>query len=180
VDAMVAEKFHERAGNLTAAWRSVADSLLAAAQVLRERSEPLDPGSHAPGAPVPPDGRLGAVELMLKGMAVECLLKALWLKQGNKLVEAGQYSGVPGAGEHDLPQLASVVKFTVDVKEKGLLRRLSHFIQYGGRYPVPKDDAKLRLTPTPGGGKASATTWATPGDDQLFDSLVSCLDTSLA
>jgi hypothetical protein len=179
VDARFAAKLLADAGSLPAAWQISADELLAASQVLRERGESFDRGSLAVGDPVPPSGRLGAVELMLRGMAVECLLKALWLEQGNALVDSGHYLGVPGAGSHDLPQLASVAAFTLRVHEKDLLRRLSHFIEYGGRYPVPRDSSKLMLTRTPGGGRVAATTWSTPSDNELFDALVLRLEALL-
>jgi hypothetical protein len=143
-----------------------AEELLAASQVLRERG--------------PISGRLGAVELMLRGMAVECLLKALWLKQGNVLVDSGRYVGVRGAGSHDLSQLASAVRFTLSVHEADVMRRLSHFIEYGGRYPVPKDSSKLMLTRNPRGGKGASTTWSTPSDNELFDALVLRLRALLA
>ncbi len=172
LDAKFAEMLHTRAGNCFAAWQSAADDLLAASQVLRERAESFDPNSLAVGDPIPAEGRLGAVELMLRGMAIECLLKALWLRHGNTLVKDGRYVGVHGAGDHDLPQLASASKFAISDLETDLLRRLSHFIQYGGRYPVPREAAKLKPTRTPGGGAVPATTWSSPADGKLFDALV--------
>ena len=173
LDAKFAKTQHERVGNFPRAWQLVASNLLSASQVLREKCESSDSRSAT-------TGELGAVELMLRGMAIECLLKALWLKQGRALVKDGHFKGVAGAGAHDLPQLTLAVAFPLSDLEKDLLRRLSHFIEYGGRYPVPKDANKLRLTPAPGGGKASATTWSTPTDNQLFDALILRLDKLLA
>jgi hypothetical protein len=175
VNAKLAEEIHTRAGNSSAAWQSVADDLLIASQVLKERAASLDLTSLVAGDPIPVEGRLGAVELMLKGMAIECLLKALWLKRGNMLIKNGKYVRVRGAGDHDLPQLASAAKFVINDLETDLLRRLSHFIQYGGRYPVPRDAAKLRPTRSLRGGNAPATTWSSPSDGKLFDALVSRL-----
>src|SRR5438105_3585803 len=42
------------------------------------------------------------VVAMLRAMAVECLLKALWVKNGGKLAEDGRYKGVMRGKEHQL------------------------------------------------------------------------------
>ena len=170
----------ERAGNSPDAWQSVVDSLLFASQVLTERYDAPDSNSSVVPTQNSNRTRLGGVELMLRGMAVECLLKALWLKQGNLLVKAGKFEPVSGAGGHDLPQLAHAVSLCPTELEIDLLKRLSHFIEYGGRYPIPKASDKLRLTKNPRGGRAVATTWLTPSDNQLFDKLVFRLVTLLA
>ena len=63
---------------------------------------------------------------MLQGFAVECLLKALWVKQGHRLADKGRFVGVSGVkDQHDLRQLAKVVRLTTDVEQNGLLDRLS-------------------------------------------------------
>jgi hypothetical protein len=115
-------------------------------------------------------------ELMLDGMAIECLLKAAWVKQGHKLAKDGKYLGVPGAGDHDLVQLAGALKLKLSALEKDTLGRLSHFIEYGGRYPVPKDADKLQLTRAPTGGRAAATTWCTQNDYVQLEAIVRRLD----
>ena len=172
MDKTLALELHTRAGNTPETWRSCADDLLAAAAVLLDHREAAARGS----APAADTWRTHPSELMLRGMAIECLLKALWVKRGHKLVEDGKYTSVPGAGAHDLVQLAGVLQLTMSDLEKDLLRRLSHFIEYGGRYPVPKNAEKLRLTTSPGGGRAAATTWATPSDQLLFGALVNRLE----
>lgn len=160
------------AGNSARAWHIVSKELLAASRVLKERADSFDSTSLKSGDPTPYETQLGAVELMLRGMAMECLLKALWLKSGNVLVQGGKYEGVPKAADHDLVQLASATKFVVKVQEKDVLRRLSHFIQYGGRYPIPQNASALKLTQIPGGGRAAPTTWTSPRDGRLFDQMV--------
>jgi hypothetical protein len=162
---------HTWAGNSPHAWQLCARDLLAAASALRERRESIESGS-APTLP----GQLHPAELMLDGMAIECLLKAVWVKRGNKLASDGTYRKVPDAGAHDLVQLAGTLEFILSDFEKDTLRRLSHFIEYGGRYPVPKDAEKLQLTRTPAGGLAVATTWSTPTDYVHFEAIVSRLD----
>jgi hypothetical protein len=162
---------HTWAGNSPHAWESRARDLLAAATVLRQHRESMDSNS----APAP-TALIHPAELMLDGMAIECLLKAVWVKRGHKLVKDGNYLGVPGAGDHDLVQLAGALKLKLSALEKGTLRRLSHFIEYGGRYPVPKDADKLQLTRAPTGGGAAATTWSTPNDYVQLEAIVRRLD----
>jgi hypothetical protein len=175
MDKKLAVKIHTGAGNLPEAWKSCADDLLAAAAVLREHRASVARGPE----PAPNAWRTHPSELMLSGMAIECLLKALWVKQGHNLVADGKYVPVPGAGAHDLVQLAGVLKLTLSDLETDLLRRLSHFIEYGGRYPVPKNAEKLRLVSSPRGGRGAATTWATPSDQLLFDEVVNRLEQML-
>lgn len=168
-------KQHTWAGNSPDAWRSSAGDLLASATVLRERRGAVEPDSSS----ATDTWRLHPVELMLRGMAIECLLKALWVKGGNKLVKDGKYIGVHGAGDHRLVQLAGVLRLRLSNLEKDLFVRLQDFIEYGGRYPVPKDADTLRMIRDPRGGKGAATSWHTPSDQDLYDAIVDRLEKHL-
>lgn len=75
---------------------------------------------------------------MLLGFALECGLKALWLRRGNDLIVNGRYRGVSGAHDHDLVQLAHATQFACTSRERDVLARLSKFIRFAGRYPVAK------------------------------------------
>ena len=112
-------------------------------------------------------------------MAVECLLKALWVARGHPLAVNGTYKGIPNAQEHDLERLAAALDLELSALERDVLRRLSAFIQYGGRYPVPKHATELRLVASPRGGSTVATTWTTPHDHLLFEGIVRQLETLL-
>ena len=80
-----------------------------------------------------------APQLMIAGYAIECLLKGIWVKQGNQIVKGdGSYAGVTGASDHDLVQLAQVIQFSLTDQEKDVLKRLSFYVTSGGRYPVPR------------------------------------------
>jgi hypothetical protein len=158
LNAETRQLMHSRAGNCFATWWSVAGDLLAAAQLLKEGRESLDLTTLSSEDAIPPEGRVGAVELMLRGMAVECLMKGLWVKNGNPIVKDGKYVKVTGTDNHDLVQLASAIRFELGSLEQDVLRRLSHFIQYGGRYPIPKRADELKLTKSPAGGFGPATT----------------------
>ena len=177
MDKALAVKIYERAGNEPACWRSCAQDLLAAASVLRQRREkcPPDVTDDLVGS----QWRIHPPELMLRGMAVECLLKALWVKRGNRIVKDGEYVGVPGAGSHNLVQVAGVLQLRLSRPEVDLLRRLTEFIEYGGRYPVPRNAQDLRPIRRPGGGKAPGTGWFTPGDQLLFDNVIRRLEKAL-
>ena len=172
MDSALAKLMHSRSGNFHVAWRMVAQDLLTAAQILREQRESCDLSSLAVGDPVPAKAGVGRVECMLRGMAAECLLKAVWVKRRNLLAADGRYRPIPGAHSHDLPQIASKIGLQLSDSEADVLRRLSHFIEYAGRYPIPKDAEKLRPTPALGGGLAVATYWTTPSDYLTFDALI--------
>jgi hypothetical protein len=77
-----------------------------------------------------------AVSAMLLGYAIECALKALWVKKGNKIAQGGKLVGVPQCGDHELLQLSRAVDFSLTEKEKDLLVRLSKYVKFEGRYPV--------------------------------------------
>src|SRR4051812_14359242 len=89
----------DKTANTPAAWILAADSLQAAARILRTQRDQLDPTQLAVGDIVPDEGKILFPELMLKGFAVECLLKALWLKRGNTIAGGGRYAGVVGAAD---------------------------------------------------------------------------------
>ncbi|MGH9466785.1 MAG: hypothetical protein ACRD1Y_05465, partial [Terriglobales bacterium] len=75
---------------------------------------------------------------MLVGYSLECALKGLWVRKNNKLVENGKYSRPPGGRDHDLVHLASATGFPLNQKETEIIRRLSKFAQFAGRYPIAK------------------------------------------
>ena len=85
------------------------------------------------------------VSAMLVGYALECALKARWLKKGNKLIEGGRYKKIPGAGDHDLVALASAIGFVPTPRERNVLMRLSKFAVFAGRYPVGKTPETMML-----------------------------------
>lgn len=80
---------------------------------------------------------------MLRAMATECLLKALWLKHGGKLAKNGKYLGVLKKNEHDLHKLAKAVseksksEIVFTKRELDLLEQASYWI-FSGRYPIQK------------------------------------------
>lgn len=85
-----------------------------------------------------------SVRAMLLGYAIECALKCYWIKRGNKIVQAGKFVGVPGAGaDHDLVRLSRIVGFRANSRETDVFTRLAKFIRFAGRYPIAKAPADM-------------------------------------
>src|SRR5256885_11296988 len=94
---------HERTANTPAAWEATADSLLTAARVLRSYRDTFDPQKLKAGGPVPDGWKVGAPELLLRGLAMECMLKAALAKR-HALVMKGKL--IADVQHHDLARLA--------------------------------------------------------------------------
>ena len=123
--------------------------------------------------PLPDAGRIGGPELLLRGLAVECMLKAALAKRHALVVKGTLIADVR---HHDLVRLADRLGMRLSAKEKHLLKRLTKFIEYGGRYPIPVRARDQRLERVPGGGRALLTYWAQPSDDELFANLLARIE----
>ncbi|MDP3028211.1 MAG: hypothetical protein Q8O04_01675 [Deltaproteobacteria bacterium] len=172
-------KQYHKVGNDHSAWMSSAEDLLAASRMLRKLKNAFDIESVGVGDTIPDEGRIHPVELMLRGFAVECLLKALWVKQGGTICSDGEYVGVLGAGDHDLLQLCNANKLTFSQNQRDVLKRLSVFMTSIGRYPIASHWRKTKIQSTLGGGKGPPTYWVTPSDDEIYDSIVKILHEAL-
>ncbi|HUU88788.1 MAG TPA: hypothetical protein VMX17_13685 [Candidatus Glassbacteria bacterium] len=130
-------------GNNLFEWVFTADNLVEAANILKEESH------HWSGTKNKfttfRSYRITDVVTMLYSMATECLLKALWLKTGNKLAENGKYVSIKGTKPHDLMSIAKeisktkIIKFTKN--DYNLLRELTHNVTKG-RYPIETNKQK--------------------------------------
>ena len=50
----------------------------------------------------------------------------------------GKYEGIPGAGDHQLLQMAAAAgDVTLNQQERSVVTRLTDFVLYAGRYPIP-------------------------------------------
>jgi hypothetical protein len=106
---------------------------------------------------------------MLRAMATECYLKALWLQQGNELVKNGSYAKVLNKGnEHQLDVLASEVAkagtIAFDANELALLSFVSKWI-VAGRYPIPRHYTQLSVLDRDAQGRPMQRS-AWPGDPE--------------
>src|SRR5438552_15565842 len=93
---------HTRVGNDYEWWKITAHELFASAAVLNRERERVEKSlkSKPYPHPSPMENRTFWVELMLAAFGIECLIKAIWLKQGRQLVHDGKYIPMPGEGGH--------------------------------------------------------------------------------
>lgn len=141
---------YEVIGNRPINWEISADHLLLACKVIdrnwkeaREeiqealRQGDVDDLEHRE------EINLGFASLLLKGYAVECLMKAIGLLRGEQLVRNGKYRGPK---HHNLYELARYFKLIdtqdplFDKEQKDVLKRLSQYTTSLGRYPIPKNE----------------------------------------
>jgi hypothetical protein len=120
---------------------------------------------------------------MLIGYAVECALKGLWLRAGNKLIVNGKFIRVPNTGEHELGQLARVVSEQVHLpltdEELSVLDRLSAFVLFAGRYPVSLRPEEMKERKTSDGGR-QVPTFFSEEDFQVAKRLLNGFTTALS
>jgi hypothetical protein len=166
---------YDQVGNLSVAWQSSAESLLAAASLLRTAREAARATPLHVGDPISDAERSHPSELMLRGFALECLFKAVWVKRGNKLASGGKLQPIKGAAPHDLLQLSDTLQFSSAPPERDLLKRLSLFITSVGRYPIATDWARTKIQKSFDGGYGPPTYWVSPRDYETYGALVTRL-----
>jgi len=103
--------------------------------------------------------------------AIECLLKSAWIKAGNSIVIEGKYQGIPDVGDHNLIQLVQKVNIPLDEKSKDMLKRLTCYINFAGRYPVSKEWREGQIQKS-SCGKGQPTFWKSPTDYDTFDNFL--------
>ncbi|MFC1509178.1 hypothetical protein ACFL60_05775 [Candidatus Omnitrophota bacterium] len=170
---------YNKSGNFPRAWYFSFSSLLTASKILYDKYPTIDcEKSIRDGTPPMPTEFMmvfGVIK-MLRAMALEDLLKALWLKGGGILVEKGKYQKIPETNDHDLISIADKVSGIVDcgfnAQERDLLKRLSLSIT-SGRYPIQSSWVKSKIQKLHGGGMGPPSGgWSFPRDEELFESLV--------
>jgi hypothetical protein len=127
------EQVHGLLGNASWAWlmwvftleQSAAVIALSASYIERRSDETMMPGVFA-------------VRAMLMGYAIECALKGFWVSKGNVIASNGRYVRIPNTGDHNLLQISQAVGFEPTAKEADVLKRLSIFATFAGRYPIAK------------------------------------------
>lgn len=164
---------HQVLGNSPEAWIRKSRELCFASDLLLESYWKLDLSS--PSDVLLPEGRILGVALMLRGMAIECLLKAVWLSSGEKLVEDGEYRKIPGTSDHDLcallEALSGRVGQAIPKTEKVLLSKLSLYLTRG-RYPISKraEADKMSMRRKRDGQIEFQLSWST-ADEAEFEKL---------
>jgi len=123
-------------GNSFDAWESKADELLYCSEGLQDLAnmraskvyEIMEQLSHIV--------KVSWVMKMLIGFAIECLIKAVWLKDGNKLCSEGKFIGIEGIKNHKIHEMISKIGLTISQDERTVLKILGAVATSGGRYPV--------------------------------------------
>src|SRR5262249_40008651 len=86
--------------------------------------------------------RLGSVFLMLAGYELENAIKAVLLLKRPELRSPDRALRWPGGG-HDLATLFDKAVVELDAEERAALERLSAFVLWRGRYPMPTSRDRL-------------------------------------
>jgi hypothetical protein len=142
---------HEGAGENPLTWQASARDLLDAATAVK--ASVLDIGDGLMHS-------LAAVQAMLLGMALECLFKGMYIKRyrvweeadkAHAIVKNGQYVGIPGVGDHQLPPMADAAGVTLSQGERAVVGRLTDFVLFAGRYPIPVKVENMKPIKRPGG-----------------------------
>jgi hypothetical protein len=169
-----AAEFDKRA-NSPSEWLFVADDLLAASRFLSQHSYHLSPswGDIQNRFPSFDELRITPVILMLRSIAIECLLKGIYAKLCGPLAKNGHYKGVGGAKGHDLLATANAISKVHDLEllseEQDFIDRLSKNI-IRGRYPIHKTWIH-QLLPHAGGDRRRNQLMIPDHDDDLFNSV---------
>lgn len=116
---------------------------------------------------------------MLRGFAVECILKAVWISQGNQIVEDGKYKGIPGVNQHNLVELSKAIGLALSDKVKELLSRLSIYTTSIGRYPIAKSWGITKIRKRIDGSTSRPSFWRIPSDYVLLERFIQKLKTEL-
>ena len=115
---------------------------------------------------------------------MECLLKGIYIRRyrvwadpdkEHALVKDGKYVGVKDAGDHELLQLATAAGVTVSQSEQSILIRLTDFIKYAGRYPVPLHVEKMKPVKILGGIRTVARGYLSGAEIERAETLTNRL-----
>ena len=124
---------YERKARNPAIWRDHALALREVAGLLWNHIE------HAPAGEEKARRifAIGHTAMMLEGLAVENLAKAVLVKKEPGVVAKGKWAGGRG---HDLPKLFERIGLQFELNdEKDLAVRLTAYVKWAGRYPVSLD-----------------------------------------
>jgi hypothetical protein len=154
---------HTRVGNDYRNWMHTAQALFSASTILtRERERAF--AALPPGPSKAPINIFTVwTELMLTAFGIECLIKAIWIKQGHTLARDGKYVPMPKSDTHRLVKLCGAAEIALDPRETEALERISDIAGSIGRYPIPR---RVRETDHRGGLSWSST------EDQIIENLV--------
>ncbi len=157
------QEFDDAANNYRE-WSFTAFELLHAAEVLKKQNLKFKESNPL----LNPRPYMGSwTELMLYAFALECLIKSLWVRQGNKLAENGKYKNLINHENHNLLKIAKKVNFPILLNPhlEIILEKLSYIGKNIGRYPIPKKWSETSIFRQRGGSQSVELSWST--EDQL-------------
>jgi hypothetical protein len=144
------EQFRQTAGSHLA-WQHSAATLRRAVNIL-DRAVKRDLGASKRGKAfslfTP-----SSVCMMLSGLMLEDLFKAVLVSRNGAFDAQGNFAHKT----HDLLTLAELVGFKFSKEEAWLMERLTQFVQWLGKYPIPLSRHNLLAPPHLDGGPGRAT-----------------------
>ena len=163
----------DKIGNDYLSWLYTALDLLKSADVLkRDNIQKNFPNGIEPEEAhhIPP--YIGSwTELMLCAFSIECLLKSLWVKKGNKLAENGHYVALIKPENHDLVEMMRKVGVPFQEHHAEALHRLSVITKAVARYPIARNWKATRFRKWHDGAY-SPDSWSS-GDQCIIEA---CID----
>ena len=133
-------------GVFCAFWAIKADSLIRAFDILVEAAtQDLQGPFDKP--------EISAVPHMMAGLALENIFKGVFIMNGGKAVENGEFKH----SGHNLRWLSEKAGVTLSPEEHILFERLQEFVEWGSKYPLPRHAEKLRARDFPDGSKCRLT-----------------------
>ena len=129
---------HTRLGNDYRKWMHTAQALFAASTILTRQRERACAGLGPGPGKAPIEILTFWTELMLATFGIECLIKAIWVKQGHQLARNGKYIPMIQNERHQLVSLCREAGIVLDAREADVLKRISIIARTIGRYPIPR------------------------------------------
>ena len=80
---------------------------------------------------------------LLLGLATENILKSIAIQKNPQPTKDGKLRDWPQG--HDLIRLAELSGIELVEKQRDLLRRIGAFVEWAGRYPIPKKATKIAI-----------------------------------
>ena len=140
----VVDEFYRRHSTSATLWELHATTLRYSVEILfrqafadtafpvrHRKRKTLRPSPHGPA-------------LMLAGMMIEDLAKAVLVSRSKTLLSKALLS-------HDLGKIVSATGYSASSDEQDLLKRLSAFVRWAGRYPAPRKPTEMTVETSDGG-----------------------------
>ena len=89
-------------------------------------------------------GSVGPATL-LYGLSLENILKAIIIKRSGSPLDRGRLNRRWRRDSHNLVKLMDRAGIAADDQERDLAKRLSAFVEWAGRYPIPTSDRKMMI-----------------------------------